>query len=80
MKGWHPVEPGQVYRDCDPRMEGRRVRIVSVDERYAQVQVIADRLDTVQDTVGRIYRVLLDRFHDNQDRRTGFARVVGVQP
>lgn len=56
------VQPGQVYRDCDPRT-GRSVTVERVDERFAYVKGVARS------------RVALHRFHADPARRTGFCLV-----
>lgn len=54
------VQPGQTWIDNDKRSKGRRIRIVSVDARYAYGCTIRE-----DDTVIRETRIALERFKPN---------------
>jgi hypothetical protein len=68
-----PIRPGQVYRACDPRDNGRRIRILSYSPG-------ADRAQIVDAATGkRQRRIYVDYLHaspttrDGRTRRTGYA-------
>lgn len=69
-----PVQPGQVWADNDPRANGRRVRIVSVDATHATVEVTAGRWGSAP-TVGRTSRISLGRFKPTS---TGYRLVTNA--
>jgi hypothetical protein len=50
------VEPGQVYADNDPRKEGRRVRVESLDGLY---------VNAVDEATGIATRILKRRLYAN---------------
>ncbi len=60
------VIPGQIWQDLDKRMWKRRVKVLSVNEFYADVQTIPD---------GRKSRISLRRMHPIYN---GFQLVGGV--
>ena len=69
----HPIRAGQVYRACDPRDNGRRIRILSYSPG-------ADRAQIVDAVTGKRQRqIYVDYLHDSpttrdgQPRRTGYA-------
>lgn len=65
MSQQHPVEPGQVWQDCDKRAGGRQITVVSVDATHAECREVAyNQLDgIVADLPGaRKTRIRLDRF------------------
>lgn len=69
----HSIRPGQVYRACDPRDDGRHIRILSYETWDARAQVV----DAV--TGKRQRQILVDYLHASpttatgQPRRTGYA-------
>lgn len=58
------VEKDQVWEDADPRSEGRKLRILAVDDTHASVQSPSGK--------GRIGRIRLDRFRPTS---TGYRRL-----
>jgi hypothetical protein len=67
------IRPGQVYRACDPRDEGRRIRIVSYQPGSTRAHVV----DAV--TGKRPRQIYVTSLHTapttatGQPRRTGYA-------
>lgn len=60
------VEPGQVWRDNDPRSPGRVVRVQALDGRYAVCR-------TGKRGEGRATRIRVDRFCET--RQNGYTQV-----
>ena len=50
-----PVRPGQIWADADRRKQGRQVRIVDLDPRWAYYVVVAEANTprTSRSTIGR---------------------------
>lgn len=73
MNSTHPVQPGQIWADNDPRSEGRQVRIVAVDGTHATVELVTGR-GVGHDAAkpGRRTRIRLDRFRPTS---TGYRLV-----
>jgi uncharacterized membrane protein len=77
-----PVRVGQVWSDNDHRAQGRTIKVVAIDpehivgNRYATVEVVTDRSDIVNPTVGQTRRVLLRRFIPT--RQSGYTLVKDV--
>ena len=55
------IRVGQVWANCDPREEGRTIRIASLDERYAQCEVVT-AVGGGAPKIRRV-RILIDRLH-----------------
>ena len=51
------VYPGQVWKDCDPRMDRRRVRVTRVEDGKAYCDVLAGGTRTRRTTKLRIRRM-----------------------
>jgi len=72
----NPVEPGQVWADCDPRAVGRTIRVDSIGgdvmDPTAVCTVLTDRDSAVSPTVGRAVRIRVRRFRPNS---TGYRLV-----
>lgn len=76
------VQPGQVWEDCDPRSEGRAVRVerlfrregqkYACTEPYALCTVIADRKGARRSSVGRKVQIALRRLRPGS---TGYRLV-----
>jgi hypothetical protein len=58
------VKPGQVWEDCDKRMNGRRIKVEKIDDKYAYCHRVAFG--------GWKVRILLSRMRPNS---TGFKLV-----
>lgn len=59
------INIGDVFEDCDPRMEGRRIKIVSIEDGHAWCRGLS---------MGRKTRILLDRLRPI-GKKKGFRRV-----
>jgi hypothetical protein len=66
-----PIRPGQVYRACDPRDEGRRIRIVSYQPGSTRAHVV----DAV--TGKRPRQIYVDSLHTAPTTHTGAPRLTG---
>lgn len=56
------VAVGQVWEDCDPRQEGRTIRVNSVAGLYAHCEVLTDSATSKRSSVGRQMKIRLDQF------------------
>jgi predicted RNA-binding protein with PUA domain len=55
------VEPGQVWADKQKGEEGRAVRVVAVDGRYATVELATASRHSLTKPIGRKSRILVDQ-------------------
>ena len=62
------IQPGQVYRHCDPRAESVRLRVMTVGPNRAEVFYLH---------TGRAGRILLSQLHDSRTTKTGKPRRTG---
>lgn len=57
-------KPGEFYRDCDPRVTKRIVKVVAVDGDYVHAEAVKTRRPT---------RIRVSQFHANTKLRRGFC-------
>lgn len=61
MSNENTVEVGQVWADKQKGEEGRTVRLIDLNERYATVELVTTRDNALTQPIGRKTRVLVNQ-------------------